>query len=336
MTPLKFFVLASLLFASSIGFASAQDPEFKAPALKPAAEKLPEYFSKKTPGSVEELKAIQDHVAKIVDQVMPAVVSVRVGQAFGSGVIVSKDGYVLTAGHVSGAPDRDVTVYFHDGKTVKGKTLGGNHGIDSGMIKILDRDDLPFVEMADSAALKPGDWCLVIAHHGGYKKGRTPPVRLGRVLNNDEKRATITTDAVLVGGDSGGPLFDMHGRVIGINSRIGNSLAANMHVSVNPFRDDWDKIAKGEVLGGKNTPYIGIEMDTKDNHVLITAVTPKSPAEKAGLKANDLVLKFDDKEVDGPNGLATLVRSKKAGDRVVIEVRRGDEVLNLRVEIGKR
>ncbi len=317
MTSIKRFALACLIVASSIGFASAQDdakkPEFEAPALKPIAEKLPAYFSKKTPGSVEELKAIQDHVAKIVDRVMPAVVSVRVGQACGSGVIVSKDGYVLTAGHVSGAPDRDVAVYFHDGKTLKGKTLGGNHGIDSGMIKIITNEELPFVEMGDSSTLKTGDWCLVIAHHGGYKKGRTPPVRLGRVLNNDEKRATITSDAVLVGGDSGGPLFDMHGRVIGINSRIGNSLAANMHVSVNPFRADWDKIAKGEVWSGKSTPYVGIEMDIKDNHVLITSVMPKSPAEKAGLKANDLVLKFDDKDVNGTDELATFVRSGKPG-----------------------
>src|SRR5205809_1086564 len=98
---------------------------------------------------------------------MPAVVSVRVGQSFGSGVIVSPDGYILTAGHVSGTADRDVVVYLHNGETAKGKTLGGNHGIDSGMIKITgDKTDWPYVEMGDSSKIKAGDSCLVIAHHG--------------------------------------------------------------------------------------------------------------------------------------------------------------------------
>jgi serine protease Do len=335
----RFALLAALLLTA--GIATAQDDvKFKAPELKPITEKLPAYFSKQTPETVDELKAIQDHVAKVVDTVMPAVVSVRVGQSFGSGVIVSRDGYILTAGHVSGTPDRDVTIYYHNGKIGKGKTLGGNHGIDSGMIKVTGTDNLPFVDMGDSSKLKNGDWCLVIAHHGGYKTGRSPPVRLGRILNNDEKRATVTTDAMLVGGDSGGPLFDMHGRVIGINSRIGNSLAANMHVSVNPFRDNWDKIAKGEVwggkLGGKTTPYIGIEMDNKDGRVLVVAVEKGSPADKAGLQANDIVVSFDGKDVSDYAGLAMMVRAKRAGDQVVLEIRRGDETLTLKIRIGQR
>src|SRR5258708_3746810 len=84
----------------------AKTTVLKAPELKPPTVKLPEVFSKTNPDSVDDLKAIQDHVAKTVEAVSPAVVSVRVGAAFGSGVIVSKDGYVLTAGHVSGPPGR--------------------------------------------------------------------------------------------------------------------------------------------------------------------------------------------------------------------------------------
>lgn len=341
-------MLASLATVALAQEANKEAPkvEYKAPPFKPANDKLPAVFYKKTPTSVEELKALQDHVATIAEKVLPAVVSVRVGAASGSGVIVSKDGYVLTAGHVSGKPDRDVVVLFNNGKTAKGKTLGGNHGIDSGLIKIISDGEWPFVEMGDSSNLRVDDWCMVIAHHGGYKTGRQAPLRLGRILKNDEKRATITTDAVLVGGDSGGPLFDMHGRVIGINSRISNSLASNMHVSVNPFRDDWNKIAHGETWGklgggggfgqGGGGVYIGVTTELRDEGVIITEIASNSPAEKAGFKVNDIIVKFDDKEVGGPLMLAKFVQSHKAGERVVVEVRRGDEILRLNVEIGKR
>ena len=347
MTPTCFvrsvpvFVVCLLL----AGFAaSAQEPEqpvFKAPELKPPLEKLPAIFSKPSPESVEDLKAIQEHVAKLVDKVTPATVSMRIGAGFGSGVIVSKDGYVLTAGHVSGKPGRDVVIYLHNGKTAKGKTLGGNHGIDSGMIKITTAGDWPFADMGDAKELKAGQWCMVCAHAGGYKPGRTPPVRLGRILKVND--TTLTSDCILVGGDSGGPLFDMHGRVIGINSRIGQSLTANIHVPVNPFRDNWEKIAKSEVWGGKlggpfakGGPYLGLQTDPKAEGCVVKAVTPGSPAEKAGLKVNDVICKFDDKEITEPTGLTKLIQLKKAGDVVMLEILRGEETLKLKVEIGKR
>ncbi len=358
MTSIRFrcFRLAAVLavLASGSFIARAQDdvkkeepkaPEFKAPPLNPITEKLPSVFYKTKLESLEDLKAQQEHVAKIVEKVMPAVVSVRVGASSGSGVIVSKDGYVLTAGHVSGKPDRDVKVILHNGKTVDGKTLGGNHGIDSGLIKIIDKGEWPVAEMGDSSELKIGAWCMVIAHHGGYKPGRSAPVRLGQVKNNDIKKSTLTTDAKLVGGDSGGPIFDMHGRVIGINSRIGNALEANMHVSINPFRDEWNKIAKGETWGklggggggfGKNGPYLGMQTELKDDKVVVKSVAPNSPAEKAGIKLGDEVLKLDDKEITGPMVLQKLLFGRKIGDQVTIEIRRDNAIHTLKAEIGKR
>ncbi len=335
-------VASFILLVSSAVAQDVKQPEFKAPELKPLVDKLPASFYKKTPENVEDLKSIQDHVDKLVEKVTPSVVSVRIGASSGSGVIVTKDGFVLTAGHVSGAPNRDVTVIFHTGKTAKGKTLGGNHGIDSGLIKITTPGDYPVADMGDSSEVKAGHWCMVIAHPGGYRQGRAPVVRLGRMLNTGA--TTLTTDCALVGGDSGGPLFDMHGRVIGINSRIGQTMLANMHVPVNPFRDSWEKIAKGDVFGGKlgtpavktGGPYLGVQTTPNVDGCVILAVTPGSPADKAGLKPNDVIRKFDGKEITAAPELSKFVQARKAGDQVLIEVLRGDEKLSIKLEIGKR
>src|SRR5262249_59962397 len=134
-----------LLMFTLIGPATADDakPEVKLPAV----------LDKVAPENIEELKAIQLQVRKVLEKAIPCTVGVRIGSAQGSGVIVSKDGYVLTAGHVSGEPGRDVVLVLHDGKTVKGKSLGANRIIDSGMIKITDEREWPYVEMAKSVEL---------------------------------------------------------------------------------------------------------------------------------------------------------------------------------------
>lgn len=312
--------------------------------LRAPFEQVPQAIKKRTPETLKDLKAMEEHVARVVERVMPAVVSVRIGGSFGSGVIVSKDGYVLTAGHVSGNPNRDVVVYFHDGKKAKGKTLGGNHGIDSGLIKITDEGNWPYVEMGNSAELKNDQWCLVCAHPGGFKPGRTPPVRLGRVkiMTNN----TLTTECALVGGDSGGPLFDMHGRVIGINSRIGKEMAENHHVPVNPFKESWDKLAAGEVFGGskfgpgpqpaKGTPFIGVTFDREAEGCVIRQVAADSPAARAGLKVDDVILKADNSALATGEALANAVRKKTPGDKMSLTVQRGSETLTIIVEIGKR
>src|SRR6185295_19283905 len=117
------------------------------------------------------------------------------------------------------------TLTFPDGKQVKGKALGANTGTDSGLIKITDEGKYPYCEMGNSADLKKDQWCVAIGHPGGLKPNRTPPVRLGRINGlpgkaEADKVVWVTTECTLVGGDSGGPLFDMNGRVIGIHSRI--------------------------------------------------------------------------------------------------------------------
>jgi serine protease Do len=299
-------------------------------------------LDKPVPENVDDLKAIEKQEKTVLGKVMPCVVGLQVngknGQSWqGSGVIVREDGYVLTAGHVSGDPDSEVTVILPDGTKLKGKSLGANNGIDSGLIKITKDGKYPFAEMGVSKDVKDGAWCICVGHPGGYKEGRTPVVRLGRILAHNDNH--LTSDCTMVGGDSGGPLFDMEGKVIGINSRIGMTINANIHVPVDTYRETWDRLAKGEVWGGirfGNPNYMGFKLESDKNDCTVTTVDKNSPADKAGMRVGDVILKFDGKEVKNYEDVRTIFRKKKPGDEVEIEVKRDTETLTLRLTIGKR
>jgi serine protease Do len=325
-TTVLLLALAALGFQPQPAFADKTTNDMKVPAalLKPVPE------------NVADLKAIQVHVKMVIEKVMPAVVNVRVGSNQGSGVIVTEDGYILTAGHVSGAPDRDCYITFPDGKEVKGKTLGWNKTIDSGMVKISVEGKYPFCEMGKSGELKKGEWCIAIGHPGGYKKGRTPPVRLGRVL--DFGSVLIRTDCTLVGGDSGGPLFNMQGKVIGIHSRINGPITQNIHVPVDTYQETWERLTKGESWGGGlgiPTARLGINADPEAKVCKVTKIEAGSAADKAGLKIDDVITGINGKKIVTFDELRAEIEKRKPGDVVTLEVRRGEETLKLEAKLGK-
>jgi serine protease Do len=324
--PLAATFCLILLLPTAVTAADARKPEVDIEAI----------FAGTAPKNVADLKAMEEHVRQLSEKVAKCTVGVRVGSAQGSGVIINKEGHVLTAGHVVGKPDRKVDFILPDGKIVKGKTLGVNRGIDSGMMKITDKGEWPFLEMGDSSELKPGQWVLATGHPGGYKPGRTPVVRLGRVLANRD--TVVVTDCTLVGGDSGGPLFDMDGKVIAIHSRIGGQLSSNMHVPVKTYQDTWDRLAKSEEWGSfpGNAPFVGVVGDPEAKDCSIAEVYPGTPAAKAGIKQGDIILKFDGKDTPDFPALAGLVREKKPGDKVKIEIKRGEKTLTLTLAVGRR
>ena len=168
-------------------------------------------------------------------------------------------------------------------------------------------------------------------------------VRLGRVL--EVRKKYVRTECALVGGDSGGPLFDMHGRVIGIHSRIGRSITANLHVPVDTYRETWARLVKGERWGrtvgpptrpGPGEPEFGFQFEPADKACKVREVSKDSPAEKAGLKVGDLIKKLDGKEAATPAGLFEELKKKKPGDEVTFEVQRGQETLMLKVIVGRK
>lgn len=304
---------------------------------------VPPVFDKKVPETIADLRAIETHVKKLVERLTPATVCLRVGGGQGSGVIIDREGNILTAGHVSGKADQDVVVILHDGARLKGKTLGANNTIDSGMARITEKVDFPHVEMAKSADLKKGQWCLSLGHPGGYKPGRAPVARLGRIQDVNEK--TIVTDCALVGGDSGGPLFDMQGRVIGIHSRIGGKVSSNVHVPIDTYRTTWNRLVLGEVWGSQfpffdfakpADAYLGVRTTLDKKTLKIDAVTAGSPADKAGLKTDDVILKLDALSPASVEDLTAFLRSQRPGNEVTILVQRGVERIRVPVVLGKR
>jgi serine protease Do len=323
---LRFLSLAFTL-VSSVGWAA-----------EPSS--LPTVFQKTVPNSIDDLKTIQQHVQKVTTKVLAATVGVRIGPSSGSGVIIDASGYVLTAGHVSGEPNRDCEIILPDGKKYKGKTLGANRGVDSGLIKIVDEGTFPFAEMGDVTEVKKGSWCLAIGHPNGYQRGRAPVVRLGRVL--DQTHDFLRTDCALVGGDSGGPLFDMHGRVIGIHSRIGGAMTSNIHVPVSVYRENWDRLANAEVWGSglyvstSANAYLGVTMDTDKKGCKISVIAPQSPAERAGIQVDDQIVRVDGLLIQSADDLVHLIRGRRPGQEISLEVRRGATMLQIRVVLDKR
>ena len=329
-------VACAILFTTATCPLTAQDAKPEAPG------RLEKLLAGESPDTLEDLKAMQNRFRSLAAKLVPCTVGLRVGAAQGSGVIISEDGYVLTAGHVSGQAGRTVTVILHNGKQVKGKTLGADLGLDAGLIKIEEKGEWSYAEMGKSKDLVRGQWCVCIGHPGGYQPGRSAPVRIGRILDN--RASGIRTDCVLVGGDSGGPLFDTQGRVIGINSRIGATIRANLHTPIDAFTKGWDRMVKGETWGGRQQrssgparggPWLGVPSDPEADTARISRVSKNSPADKAGIMAGDIVTRFGGREVSNFQDLARMVREKKPGDEVDVAVLRQDRTVILKVKLEK-
>jgi serine protease Do len=287
------------------------------------------------------LRDIERRVQQVVASNSSATVAVTDGIGFGSGVIVSADGLVLTAGHVLTTGGSNFRVLLPDGRAVKARPLGKNLDIDAGMVQITQPGPWPFVELGDSTTVRRGQWCICLGHSGGYELGRQPPVRVGRVL--DLEAQALVTDCALIGGDSGGPLFDLDGRLIAIHSNIGTSIAENRHVSLELFRRDWQRMQRGDSWGTlpdldvqkRDRAALGVRVDRAADEAVINEIYEDSAAEAAGLAAGDVVTEFDGVAVSDGAGLVEMVKQRKAGDTVELVVRRVDEFLTFELTLKK-
>jgi len=327
------FRTGSIVCLSSIGLATIAGALVAPPITRGAPQDTatrPQHAA--SPANIADLKAMERRIRVVLDKVTSGVVAL----SGGSGIVVSEDGYILTVAHVARRAGRNITITFPDGRSAKAKTLGNDHGVDAGLVKISDKGPWPHAEMGRSEDLEPGQWCLALGYPVTFQRGKAPIVRIGRVLSHDP--TAVITDATIMGGDSGGPLFDLEGKVIAVGSSCDQGLRTNIFVPVDRYREHWDRLAAAEDFNSRlpDVAFLGVVPAEDGADARVGRVIPGSAADKAGMRAGDVILKFGGEEVSKYADLAALVRKRKPGERVEIELRRGEETLKVEASLGRQ
>ncbi|MCA9064344.1 MAG: trypsin-like peptidase domain-containing protein [Planctomycetaceae bacterium] len=301
----------------------------------------------------EQLRLREEHLHKAWDSVSPAIVGVSNGFGVGSGVVVSKDGLVLTASHVVETRSRrrtnapaQVSVMFADGTSLPAEVLGKNRDADAAMLRISRRlpNDVPFpfVELGKSAEVKPGDWCFAAGHPGGFQQNRGAPLRLGRILSTGHR--TLVSDCPIVLGDSGGPLFDMDGRLIGIHSMITNLIIENRHAAIDCWHRDWERFLRSDQWGRLRafdneligTDFFGVSVRWKDFIPEVKTVLPDSPADRAGLRPGDRLVSIGGERFADRLDLGTVLALLNEEQSIQVELIRNQNPVAVSLITGTR
>lgn len=293
----------------------------------------------------EDLVQLEERVQEVRDRVIGATVGLRSRSGHASGVIVSEDGYILTVAHALDRPHRRVTVTLADGTRLRGETLGKNETRDFGLVKIVSEDaDFDWVEMGRSEDLRREEPCLATGHPGAIYSDRGPVLRFGTVSRWNDN--WLRTSCVIMPGDSGGPVFNLDGEVIGISSWIDRSLSGNFHVPVDRFRESWDRLVAGEVWEPESrrssmrrdvpppreAERLGVMVEDTTDGVRIVSVREGFPAQGAGLCVDDVVLSVAGRRVASTRELERSLRRLFNADTYKLRIARGGEELQLTID----
>ena len=264
------------------------------------------------------------------------------GEAAGSGFVLSSDGYIVTNNHViDGASD--ITVTLGDGSKEDAELIGSDPRSDLAVLKV-DRTDLAALALGDSDAINVGD--PVVAIGNALDLGAEPTVTGGLVSAKDR---TITepngsvlvdlvqTDAAISPGNSGGPLLDMTGHVVGINTAVaGQGQNIGFAISINRAKDLIDQLRNGEtpqhaLLGVTTQPA-----PNGDTGAIVVAVEPGSAADDSGIREGDRITEIAGDTIDGPEDLAAVIAGHKPGDEVDVTLERNGQERHLTATLGAR
>jgi S1-C subfamily serine protease len=260
----------------------------------------------------------------------------------GAGFIIDSDGYILTNNHVvSGA--KKVEVVVAGGKRYKATIVGRDPQSDVALVKIDPDRKLAPVIMGDSDKAKTGEWVVAMGNPYGLENNVTVGVISGKGRELPEAPFVdfIQTDAAIYPGNSGGPLINLDGEVIGINTAVVPGTQLGFSIPINKVKEILPQLKKG---GQVSRGFIGIGMEpltqvpekaAEEKGVLVVKVIDGAPSEAAGVRKNDIIIAFGDKKVDSPNDLARLVAASDPGHKTTLTVKRGDKKLTLKITIGE-
>lgn len=342
--------LVALCFSASSVIAQAASPEFAniVAAASPSVVNI-SATSKPKPtaasAGVSSDDDVQDLLRRFYGLDAPAQTP-RSKQAYGSGFIISADGYVLTNNHVIDEADK-IMVRLSDRREMEAKLIGTDPRTDIALLKIA-ATGLPVVKIGDPNLLRVGDWVLAIGSPFGFDYSATAGIvsAKARALPNEAYVPFIQTDVAINPGNSGGPLFNETGEVVGINSQIYSRSGGFMGVSFAiPVDVAMDVVGQLRDKGKVNRGYLGVAIQevTKDladayglerpAGALIASVEPGSPADKGGLKQGDVVTHFAGKMINLSAELPQAIGRAKVGETYPVSVFRDHKAQQLQVKI---
>ena len=266
----------------------------------------------------------------------------------GSGFLISADGYILTNAHVVDRA-REVTVRMTDRREYRARVVGVDLRTDVAVLKI-DADKLPSVRIGDPSALKAGEWVIAIGSPFGFDNSVTAGIvsATARSLPGDAYTPFIQTDVAVNPGNSGGPLFNLQGEVVGINSQIYSRTGGYQGVSFAIPIDVAIHVKNQLVAGGKvERGRIGVTIQDvnqaladsfrlpRPRGALVSQVERGGPADKAGLKAGDVILSVDDREIERSGELPAVIAGIKPGTEATLAIWRDKSQRKIRIKVGE-
>jgi serine protease Do len=269
--------------------------------------------------------------------------------AAGSGFFISADGYIVTNNHVVENADK-ITIHTSGDRTFKARVIGRDPATDLAVVKV-DTTNMPFVSFEDRAKPRVGDWVVAVGNPFNLGGTATAGIvsALGRKNVADSSYVDyMQIDAPINRGNSGGPTFDLYGRVVGVNTAIFSPSGGSVGIGFDIPADVAAQVSKQLISTGKVTRgYIGAQMQdvTKDiaeslgvpaKGALVAQVMPGGPAERAGLKSGDLVTRVNGEAVADASELTRAVGRVHAGDAIRLEVRREGRTQDIEVRSGVR